>query len=160
MQPLTKAVRRRLRRLDPTLTEREIDRFEEDSQAAMLAAMMEDPLYAAALEIEAAVEARADAIATTPVQVDRRLSALLREVAEPELQRLSRRSDSALARQAEAARLKRPLPQRAAASAAPGAAKQARAKKAASKKVAAKPARKPAAKKASRTASRPRQPRG
>jgi hypothetical protein len=116
MQPLTKALRRRLKRVAPELGEREVEAFEHERREAMQAALCEDPLYAAALGAEpetstalAMARTVAPRPAAEPARV-RELGALLQRAAEDERRNLDRKADRALARQGEAARPKRPLP--------------------------------------------------
>jgi len=112
MQPLTKALRRRLRRLAPELAQRDIDGFERERRAAMDAALREDPLYAEALgaAAPAAPAARAAAPRTAPAPARvRQLGALLQRAAEAERRALDDKAERALARQGNAARPKRPL---------------------------------------------------
>jgi len=168
MQPLTKALRRRLKRLAPALGDREIDAFEHERREAMQAALCEDPLYAAALGAESepppavgmerTVAPRvaprvAPSAAPVPARV-RELGALLQRAAEAERRNLDRKADRALARQGEAARPKRPLLQPA------GPERAAGLKKAALKKTAPKPLppRKVGKKAAGRPPSRPPRP--
>ena len=123
MQPLSKTLRRRLRRLAPELGEKDIERFEHERRAAMQAALCEDPLYAAALEPEPgpeqptlglAARAAPPREAAEAVRVVRQLGPLLLRAAEDERRSLDRKADRALARQGEAARPKRSLAKRAA----------------------------------------------
>lgn len=149
MQPLSKAMRRRLKRLAPELSEEEIDRFERDRRAAMQAALLEDPLYAAALgagpELESpssvAMRAAPPIAAPEPRDFVRRLGALLQQAADAERQSLDRKADRALARQGEAARPKRPLARRATEKKA--SAKKTSARKATPKGATRKPGKKP-----------------
>ncbi|HKY94542.1 MAG TPA: hypothetical protein VJL84_04515 [Kiloniellales bacterium] len=162
MQPLTKALRRRLRRLAPELSQQDIDRFERERRVAMEAALREDPLYAAALGRRPGPESIGpEAFTAAPPReaaeserVVQQLGSLLQRAAEAEQHTLERKADRALARQGEAARPKRVLSQRTAAKKAAsrkpaarktGATKAPRKKKIAPKRIAAKtPARKTA----------------
>jgi signal transduction protein with GAF and PtsI domain len=122
MQPLSKTLRRRLKRLAPELGEKDIERFEHERREAMQAALCEDPLYAAALEPEpeqptlGLVTARTapSSEAAESVRVVGQLGPLVLRAAEVERRSLDRKADRALARQGEAARPKRSLVQRAA----------------------------------------------
>ncbi len=105
MQPLSKTMRRRLRGLSRTLTEADIDRFEQERDAAMQAALCEDPLYAAALSAEpGAAPTRAE-----PGPILHKVGTLLQRAVKADRQTLDRKCERVLARQAEAARPKRPL---------------------------------------------------
>ena len=123
MQPLSKTLRRRLKRLAPELGEKDIDRFEHERREAMQAALCEDPLYAAALEPEQGPEQPTLGLAARTARpreaaesarVVGQLGPLLLRAAEVERRSLDRKADRALARQGEAARPKRSPVQRAA----------------------------------------------